>query len=70
MNAVTIDEVREARRAANASDTDDLFMGILEFFQDLVEGGEDGKVSTARAPRWVVSGENFLGQLFLGRFRG
>ena len=39
VNAMSIHEIRKATGAADTSDTDDLFMRILELFQHLVEGG-------------------------------
>ena len=67
VNAVAVDEIREARGATDASDADDLLMRILQLFQHLVEGGEHGEVTTAGAPRGVVGGEDFLGELLGGR---
>ena len=62
MAAVGVDEIREARRTTDAGERDDFFLRVIEFLEDLVEGGEDGEVAAAGAPRRVVGGEGFLGE--------
>ena len=66
MDAVGVDEVGEARGAADAGDADDLFVGDPQFLDDVEEGGEDGEVTTARTPRGVVRFEHLLGESFGG----
>ena len=70
VDAVRVDEIREARRAADARDGHDLLMRDLQVFERLVESGEDGEVAAAGAPSRVVGGERFFRELFLGGGRG
>ena len=65
VDAEGVDEVREAGRAADARDADDLLVGDLELLDDVEEGGQDGEVSAGRTPGRVVGLELLLGE-FLG----
>jgi len=60
--AVGVDEIREARRAADAGKGHDLLLRIVQFFEDLVERGEHGEVAAAGAPRGMVGDEDFFGE--------
>jgi hypothetical protein len=63
VGAVAINEIGEARGAANAGEGDDLFVIELAFLEDFVIAGEDGKVAAARTPGGVIGGDGFLGEL-------
>ena len=63
VDAVGVDEIREARRAADAGDGADLLVREVELLQRLVERGQHGEITAARAPGRVVCGERFLGEL-------
>ena len=69
MGAVAIDEIGEARRAADAGEGDDFLVLELAFLDDLVIAGQNRKIPAARTPRRVIGGDRFLGQ-FLSRWFG
>src|SRR5688572_2170010 len=58
--AMGVDEIGEARRAADAGKRDDFLVRIVELFQHAVERRKDGEVAATGAPRWVVGGQHFL----------
>ncbi len=64
MPAVGIDEIREARGAADAREGDDVLVRKLAPLEHLVKRGEHGEIAAAGAPGGMVGGEVFLGQLF------
>ena len=68
--AVRVHEVREPRRAADAGERHDFFLRVVELFEDAVKSRKDGEVATAGAPRGVIGGQRFLGELGRGSNRG
>src|SRR5688572_9314100 len=62
VTAVRVDEIGEARRAADAGEGHDFFLRIVELLEDLVEGGQHGEVAAAGTPRRVVGEEDLLGE--------
>ena len=70
MDAMTVHKVGEPGTATDAGDGDNLFVGDLEFFQNFVEGGENGKIAATRTPGRMVSGQLLLGEFFGFRVGG
>lgn len=66
VDAVSIDEVREARGATDSCDNADLLVRNAELLHDIKKGGENGEVTTCWTPSWVVSFELLLSKLFSG----
>src|SRR5690606_13763270 len=62
VRAMGLDEIRKAARATDASDSGDLFMPDLAFFNQLEIKREHGKIAATRAPGWMIGGHLFLGQ--------
>ena len=57
VGAVAVDEIGEARGAADARKGDDFFVLDLAFLEDFVIAGEDGEIAATRTPRRVIGGE-------------
>jgi hypothetical protein len=66
VDAVGVDEVGEARGAADAGDTDDFFVRKAKLLDDVEKGGEDGEVTAGRAPSRVIGFELLFGERFGG----
>src|SRR3954451_6998126 len=64
VGAVCLDEIRKARRAADAGDGADFLVPDLSFLDELIIEGEDGEVAAAGAPGWVIGGGLFFRQPF------
>src|SRR5262249_57870755 len=60
MEAVGVDVVGEAARAADAGDEDEVLARHAELGQELLHLGEDGIVAAARAPAHVLVGDEIL----------
>jgi hypothetical protein len=63
VGAVAVDEVRKARGATDARESDNLFVIELAFLEDLVIAGENGEVAATGTPGRVIGGDGFLGEL-------
>jgi hypothetical protein len=70
VGAVAVDEIREARGAADAGEGDDFLVIDLAFLQDLVIAGENGEVAAAGTPRRVIGGNGFFGEFLALRSSG
>src|SRR5262249_888155 len=60
MHPVRLHVVREAGRAADAGDEDDLLAWKAELRHEALDGGEDGVVAAARAPAHLLVGLEVL----------
>ncbi len=58
--AVRIDEIRKARRTADAGQSNDILLGQAELFDGLVVGGQDGEVAATRTPSRMVRRQAFF----------
>ncbi len=63
VGAVAIDEIREARGAADAGEGDDLLVVELAFLEDFVVAGEDGEIAATGTPGRVIGGDGFFSEL-------
>src|SRR5438445_8016907 len=64
VRAVAVDEIGKARRATDAGEGDDLLVIELAFLEHFVEGSQNRKIPTTRAPGGTISGAGFLGEFF------
>ena len=62
VSAMRVDEIGEARRAADPGEGDDFFLRIVQLFENFIKRSEDGEITASGAPRRMVRGENFLGE--------
>src|SRR5450432_1076630 len=60
VGAVPIDEIRKARGAADAGESNNVLVRNLAFLQHLVIAGEHGEIAAAGTPRRVIGGDGFF----------
>src|SRR5437762_9407956 len=64
MRAVTVDEIRKARRTTDSGEGDDLFVIELAFLEHFVERSQHSEIAATGTPCREIGGDGFLGLFF------